>query len=204
LPESVLDGNSVSDYDLVHRFNIKDKGYYNGIELSIGEQMTFLPRPFNTLGIQANLTLIDVLPIRTRRVLVLDDPAQNAAMVDQAGRALDTNAIPLQGNIIINWRHRKLAFLAAVSHTGRTLRSVSRQIIKYSNLDEQYMITLTRNEPRTVVDLKIEYRWNRHFVPYLQLRNLFNSRATQTINGYYVYEINSPWPAFEIGIRGLF
>jgi len=195
---------SVENYDLVTRFNIKDKGYYNGIELSAGDQLTFLPKPFDTLGIQANLTLIGITPIKTGSVLVSNDPAQNAAMVDQVNKALKIGAMPVQANLVVNWRYRKLAFLAAIRYMGRTLRGLSQQTIQYSDLPTEYMNALTYSERRSVVDFKVEYRWKQYLTPYIQIRNLFNASSSRAMNGYLLYKIQTPGPTIEAGVRGQF
>jgi len=202
LDASALSG-VVDNYDLITRFNIKDKGYYNGIELSAGDQLTFLPKPFDTLGIQANLTIIGITPIKTGGVLVSNDPAQNAAMAGQVSKALRIGAMPVQANLVLNWRCRKLTMLCAIRYMGRTLRDVSEQTIQYSDLPAAYMNAQTYSERRVVVDFKIEYRWNRYLAPYIQFRNLFNASNSRTMNGYLLYEQRST-PAMKAGIRGKF
>ena len=203
LKPSQLSGK-ISDYDLVTRFNIPDRGYYNGIELSYAEQFTRLPAPFNTLGLQASFTRIQVEPIKTSRVLVSGNTAQNAALVDQVAHALELNAMPVQASLVMNWRYRKLSTQAALSFQGQTLRSLSQQTIQYTGRPVEYINVMRRNESRTVVDLKMEYRWRRQCVPYVQIRNLFNSAGRLTANGYYVYDNHRSWPTYEFGVRGLF
>jgi hypothetical protein len=124
--------------------------------------------------------------------------------VEQVGEALSLNAMPVQANLVLNWRYKKLAVLAATSFTGRTLRSVSQKTIQYKNLPTEYYNVRERNEARTVVDLKLEYRWKRSVTPYLQIRNLFNDPGHLTDDGHYVYDLERGWPTYEIGVRGQF
>ena len=207
------------DFNVITKFNIQDKGYYNGIELSAGETLTFLPRPFNTLGIQAGLTLIDVRPIRTNRVLDADNPVQNASLKEQARWSLETNAVPIVANIILSWRYRKLALQSSITHTGRTLRSATHYDIQYSDLPNYndpntpyiperglpaYKLALLRAEPRTKVDIRAEWRWKPYMRPYIQIRNLTNAQFRRTLNGNPTYWTEYSQPYYEIGIRGSF
>ncbi|MCL1888436.1 MAG: TonB-dependent receptor, partial [Kiritimatiellaeota bacterium] len=211
MDESDFEGGVFEDYDLVTRFNIKDKGYYNGLEFSFGETLSFLPRPFKTLSIQASLTLIKITPITTDRVLVADNPASNASMVDQVHKSLKSDAMPVTASLYLSWRYKKLAVTSSIKHTGRTLRAVSPQTIQWDDRRDadgkyinEYINTMTRAEARTTVDLKLEYRWNSLMRPYLQVKNLFNARARRTIDGYNSLWSAPPAPTYEIGFRGYF
>ena len=199
-------------YDLVQKFNIKDKGYYTGIEMSIGDRLTFLPAPFNTLGLQANLTLVNISPIKTNEasvneVRIAGSPAENANLIDQVKWALKRGSTPIKGSIVLDWRYQKIYVQSSISHIGRKLATLTRETIRYTNWTEdrqEYMNALYYMKARTLVDLKIEYRWKQQWTPYLQARNIFNATRNRTVNDYFMYRLVNPAPVYEIGLRGTF
>ena len=159
-----------SDYDVVTRFNVPEPGRYSGLELMYSQTLGFLPGPFKTLGLQLNATFIDVDPIKTKQVLVADNAAQNASLVEQVGYALVTNAVTRQYNAALSWRFKGLNAMATVNHSGKTLKGVSRFDVRYTGGALNYINTLTHMKPRTTVDLRLEYAWSRRVVPFLQIR----------------------------------
>jgi TonB-dependent receptor len=192
---------SLGEYDVVSRFNIPDKGYYSGVELMYAKTFTALPVPFNTLGIQLSATFIDVEPIETDRVLVADNAAQNRALVEQVRLALDREAVKRTGSVVLNWKYAGFTALLSANHSGRALKSVTRNEVKYSDLAMDYMNERVSIEPRTVVDARLEYRFGR-LVPYVQVRNVFNAPIKYTSNGHLLHKTDYLGPRYEVGIRG--
>ena len=191
-----------SDYDVVTRFNVPEPGRYSGLELMYSQTLGFLPGPFKTLGLQLNATFIDVDPIKTKQVLVADNAAQNASLVEQVGYALVTNAVTRQYNAALSWRFKGLNAMATVNHSGKTLKGVSRFDVRYTGGALNYINTLTHMKPRTTVDLRLEYAWSRRVVPFLQIRNLFNAPTENTQNGYLLNVQDYLDPKLELGLRG--
>jgi len=191
-----------SDYDVVTRFNVPERGRYQGLELVYSQTLGFLPGALKTLAVQLNATFIDVSPIRTRQVLVAGNPAQDASIVEQVAYALETNAVTRQYNAALSWRHRGLNLLATLNHAGRTLKGVSRTDVRYTGGALQYQNNLSHMAPRTTVDLRLEYAYSRRIVPFLQLRNLFNAPIENTQNGYLLNVQDYLDPKLEFGLRG--
>lgn len=191
-----------SDYDVVTRFNVPERGRYRGLELMYSQTLGFLPGALKSLGLQLNATFIDVAPIRTRQTLVAGNPEQNTALVEQVGYALETNAVTRQYNAALSWRHRGLYVLATLNHAGRTLKGVSRSDVRYTGGALGYLNTLTHMRPRTTVDVRLEYAHSRRVVPFLQLRNIFNAPIENTQNGYLLNTQDYLDPKLEFGLRG--
>lgn len=193
---------AVSDYDVVTRFNVPEPGRYTGLELMYSQNLKFLPGPLKTLGLQLNATFISVDPIRTRQVLVADNAEQNAALVQQVGYALESDAVQRQYNAALSWRFRGLSAVATLNHAGKTLKGVSRSDVRYTGGALTYVNNLTHMLARTTVDLRLEYAYSRRIVPFLQLRNIFNEPIENTQNGYLLNTQNYYDPKMEIGLRG--
>jgi TonB-dependent receptor len=191
-----------SDYDVVTRFNVPERGRYQGLELVYSQTLGFLPGALKSLALQLNATFIDVSPIRTRQVLVAGNPAQDASIVEQVAYALETNAVTRQYNAALSWRHRGLSVLATLNHAGRTLKGVSRTDVRYTGGALQYQNNLSHMTPRTTVDLRLDYAYSRRLVPFLQVRNVFNASIENTQNGYLLNTQDFLDPKLEFGLRG--
>ena len=191
-----------SDYDVVTRFNVPEPGRYSGIELMYSQTLGFLPGALRTLGVQLNATFIDVGPINTKQVLIVDNPAQNAALVEQVSYALETSSVPRTYNAALSWRYRGFSTLATVNHTSRALRGVSRSDVRYTGGALTYINNLTHAQARTTVDLRLEYAYSKRIVPFVQLRNLFNAPFESTQNGFLLNVQDYFDPKMELGLRG--
>jgi TonB-dependent receptor len=204
--ELQLDDGSLSgapsDYDVVTRFNVAEPGRYTGLELMYSQTLAFLPAPFDTLGVQANATFIDVGPIVTRQVLVAGNPEQDRALVEQVRHSLELDAVTRQYNLALNWRRKGFTTMLSMNHAGRTLRGISRSDVRYTGQALTYINTRTYMKPRTTVDLRMEYSLSRRVVPFLQIRNLFNEPIANTQNGYLLNVQDYLDPRLEFGVRG--
>lgn len=193
---------AVSDYDVVTRFNVPEAGRYSGLELMYSQALGFLPGALRTLGLQINATFIHVDPIRTRQTLIVGNPEQNAALVEQVAYALKTDAVSRQFNAALSWRFRGLSTVATLNHAGRTLKGVARTDVRYTGGALAYQNNLTHMNPRTTVDLRLDYAWSRRVVPFVQLRNVFNAPIENTQNGFLLNVQNYYDPKAEFGVRG--
>ena len=71
----------ITSYNVASTANINDgAGYYNGFELAYNQTLSFLPAPFNTVGVQANWSRLFIGGIRTNQVLSNSSSFQNAAL----------------------------------------------------------------------------------------------------------------------------
>lgn len=191
-----------SDYDVVTRFNVPEPGRYSGLELMYSQTLGFLPGAFRTLGVQLNATFIDVGPINTKQVLIVDNPAQNAALVEQVSYALETSSVPRTYNAALSWRYKGFSTLATVNYTSRALRGVSRSDVRYTGGALTYVNNLTHAKARTTVDLRVDYAYSKRIVPFVQLRNIFNEKFESTQNGFLLNVQDYSDPKMEIGLRG--
>ncbi|MSU52890.1 MAG: TonB-dependent receptor [Opitutaceae bacterium] len=194
---------TVTDYNVVSRFNVAEKGYYKGLELSYSRRLVFMPAPFDTLGLQVNGTWIHIDPITTNRALISNNAAQNAALLEQVRYSLDLRAVKQQYNMILNWRFKALTTLLTMNYAGRVLSSVSRSDVNYAGQPLAYFNSKQYIEPRKLLDLRMEYRWSQRVTPFVQLRDLLNAPVRVTENGRLLRQMTFLDPRIEFGIKGL-
>lgn len=198
---SALNG-AVSDYNVVSRFNLPEKGHYNGLEVSYSRRLDFLPAPFNTLGLQANGTWIHIDPITTNRALISNNAAQNTALLEQVKYALNLRAVKQQYNLALNWRFKRLTALLTMNYAGRVLSGVSRSDVNYAGQPLAYVNSRQSIEPRKLLDLRLEYRWSQRVTPFVQLRDLLNEPVRVTQNGRLLSQMTFLDPRVEFGFKG--
>ncbi|MEO6244537.1 MAG: TonB-dependent receptor [Opitutaceae bacterium] len=197
---------SYDQYDASYKFNIPDTGNYNGIELSYAQRFTFLPKPFNTLGLQMNATLLSVDPIKTNRVLnnSVTDPNLNAALLNTVNKNLEIAAVKRAFNVVLNYSIGKFGFTATSNYTGKVLKAANRVTVRYNNEPaNRYRFEYLYQAPRELVDLRVDYKHNRRFTPYFQARNVFG-RAIVTSTPYRPQNrAEYGDPIYELGVRGV-
>lgn len=197
-------GSPIEQYDITAKFNVPEAGYYEGIELSYAQNLTFLPKPFQTLGLQINTTLLQVRPIKTEMVFSSTDAALNAATLEQVNKSLELASVKQAVNLQLNYSYGKWGLNIVTNYTGRVLKLVSQKTVKYSDIStNRYYNELQYQAPRQLVDLRIDYKWNRKFTPYLEVRNVFGrpiKMSTQTVPFNHA-EYGDP--IYELGIRGV-
>lgn len=203
IPQSAL-GAPYDQYDITTRFNVREPGHYQGIEMAYAQNFTFLPKPFNTLGLQINTTLLQIQPIKTNMVFSSTDAALNAAILEQVNRSLELASVKRAMNVQLNYSYGKFGFNIITNYTGKVLKVVSQKTVKYSDLAaNQYYNELQYQSPRELVDIRIDYKWNRKYTPYLEVRNIFGrsiSMATQSVPFNHA-EYGDP--IYEFGVRGV-
>lgn len=197
-------GSPVDQYDITTKFNVPDPGHYQGIEASYAQNFTFLPKPFNTLGLQINTTLLKVQPIKTNMVFSSTDAALNAATLEQVNKSLELASVKQAVNVELNYSYGKFGFNIISNYTGRVLKLISQKTVKYSDVaTNRYYNELQYQSPRELVDVRIDYKWTRKFTPYLEVRNIFGrpiNMATQTVPFNHA-EYGEP--IYELGVRGI-
>ncbi|MEY2879156.1 MAG: hypothetical protein RLZZ15_1536 [Verrucomicrobiota bacterium] len=198
--------SSFDQYDASYKFNIPDTGNYNGIELSYAQRFAFLPKPFNTLGLQMNATFLSVDPIKTSRTLnnSLTDPNLNAALLNTVNKNLEIAAVKKAFNVVVNYSVGKFGFTVTSNYTGKVLKNVNRQTVRYSNEPvNRYAFEYLYQSPRELVDFRVDYKHNRKLTPYFQARNVFG-RAIVTSTPYRPQNrAEYGDPIYEFGVRGI-
>ena len=203
-----FDIGTISDpeeYDLVYKLNIPDPGYYSGIELSYSQTLGFLPPPLNTIGVQLNYTWIDIGSIESAMSFDKNNVYQDAAIREQVSHALDMGAVKNQFNMVLNWKFKKLTLLATVHSEGRVLKWSTINPVRYfRDAATYYMNEYHYMQPRTVVDLRVEYNLLRNFGAYVQFRDLFDAPIRYTANDRFLNYARKGNPMIEIGFKGWF
>ncbi len=198
--------SSFDQYDASYKFNIPDTGNYNGIELSYAQRFTFLPKPFNTLGLQMNATLLSVDPIKTNRVLnnSVTDPNLNGALLNQVNKNLEIAAVKRAFNVVLNYSVGKFGFTVTSNYTGKVLKAANRQTVKYSNEPvNRYAFEYVSQAPRELVDFRVDYKHNRKFTPYFQARNVFGRGIVTSTSFLPSNRAEYGDPIYELGVRGV-
>ncbi|HRE82372.1 MAG TPA: TonB-dependent receptor [Opitutaceae bacterium] len=191
-------------YNLTSLFNIKDPGHYNGIELAYAQTLNFLPKPFKGLGLQVNYTALRVEGIETSQVFDPIDTALDASIREQVKRALHTHAVKEQLNVVINYRLGRWSALLSTHYTGDVFRGSTRRTVRYSGTTaNQYFNEERFSAARALVDLRIDYRINQRFTPYLQVRNLFARPQIYESVGRLLHYTTYGDPMYELGVRGV-
>lgn len=155
------------------------KSRLQGVELSYSQNLTFLPKPFDTFNVQANFTYLDV-----------------SARAPNAMKALDTKysqlraVSPKTANFILGYRYRKLAFTSTTNWVSDSLFGgfvatsffVGTAANPVTGAPDTRLATY-KNEKLTT-DMKLEYTFNRKFAVYFLVRNVFNSQRIDYFRGY--------------------
>lgn len=201
-------GSPFEQYDVTYNYNVPESGHYNGIELGYAQNFSFLPKPFNTIGLQANATLLQVDPIKTKAVFNNSptDPNLNAAILDQVNNTLEVAAVKRAFNVTLNYTLGKFGFTVTSNYTGKVLKGISRKTIRYSNAApavNSYFNELSYQAPRELVDIRMDYKWNRRFTPYFQARNILGRPIVTSSPSVPLNHAEYGDPIFELGVRGV-
>lgn len=197
-------GFPINQYDVTYKFNVPDAGYYNGMEVAYSQNLTFLPKPFNTINLQINGTLLSIDPIKSNAVFSSTDANLNAAILQQIGKNLELAAVKQALNVELNYSIGKWGFNVVTNYTGHVLKAVSQKTVKYSDVPvNQYYNELQYQAPRELVDLRIDYKWNRKFTPYFQARNIFGRPIVMSTPILPFNHAEYGDPIYELGVRGI-
>ncbi len=194
----------LNQYNITSSLNIPDaSGYYNGFELAYNQTLSFLPAPFNTVGVQVNWSRLFIGGIRTNTTLSSTSSFQNAALQQIAYLQLYTTAVTNEFNFEINGTYKKLNALATFNYTGASLLSDTSQTVQYTGAPANFYIAKTMFAPRALTNLRLEYALSRRVTPYFQVYNLFNRPQYNTIDGHLTLRSQYGDPTYELGIRGV-
>ncbi len=204
-------GATFDQYDITTKFNVPDAGHYNGIEVGYSQNFTFLPKPFNTLGLQINGTLLTIDPIKTNMVFSSTDANLNAAILQQVNKTLEFASVKQALNVTLNYSIGKFGFNVSTNYTGHVLKAFSQKTIQYSDLipgtatkiPAQYYNEYQYQAPRELVDVRIDYKWSRKFTPYFQARNIFGRPIIMSTPTLPFNHAEYGDPIFELGVRGV-
>ena len=179
---------------------IRDSGY--------AQNFSFLPKPFNTIGLQANATLLSVDPIKTSAVFSNSptDPNLNSAILDQINNNLQIAAVKRALNVTLNYSIGKFGFTATSNYTGRVLKGISRKTVRYSNASpavNSYFNEYSYQAPRELIDIRIDYKWSRKFTPYFQALNIFGRPIVMSSPVVPINHAEYGDPIYELGVRGV-
>ncbi len=158
-----------------------------GLELSYAQGLSFLPKPFNTINVQANFTFVKV-----------------------SGETFNVRLAQLQGattksaNLIVNWRLGRFSIMGTVYHTGEVETGFGSTLTAPS----------TFNEAITKADLTLNYTIHPRATLYIQARNITGEgrKEFQTPSDpalFKNFRVPSRYseygdPIFNIGVRGTF
>jgi hypothetical protein len=199
-------GSSIDQYDIGYKFNVPDAGHYNGVELGYSQNFSFLPKPFNTLGLQLNATLLSVDPIKTKTVFnnSATDPNLNAAILESVNRGLEIAAVKRAFNATLTYSIGKFGFTLTSNYTGKVLKSANRVSVKYSDVAvNRYIFEYIYQSPRELVDFRMDYKINRKFTPYFQMRNVLKRAIVTSTQDRPSNRAEYGDPIYELGVRGV-
>ncbi len=194
----------VTDYDITTKFNVKDPGHYNGVEASYSQNFSFLPKPFNTLGLQINGTLVSIDPIKTNMVFSSTDANLNRVVLEQVNKTLEFASVKKAVNVTLNYSIGKFSTTITSNYTGRVLKAFSQKTVKYTDVaTNNYYNELQYQAPRELVDVRIEYKYSRLLTPYLLVRNVFGRPIIMSTPTVPFNHAEYGDPIYELGVRGV-
>jgi iron complex outermembrane recepter protein len=197
---------TVSDYDVTYKFNVPEAGHYNGLELGYAQNFSFLPKPFNTLGLQVNATVLSVDPIKTNAVFSSTDANLNRAILQQVQKTMEFAAVKQALNVTLNYSIGKFGFTVTSSYTGHVLKAFSQKTVKYTDVavaNQDYYNELQYQAPRELVDFRVDYKHNRKITPYFQARNIFGRPIVMSTPIVPFNHAEYGDPIYELGVRGV-
>ncbi len=177
-----------------------------GVELSYAQNLTFLPKPFDSLNVQANYTITDISAF-----------SPDASLANDAQLAQSRGVSPRSANLILGWRYKKFSttittnWVSASEFGGFVGTSAVIGTAGTATLADT-RLALFRDE-KTTTDIKVEYAFSKRFSAYFLVRNVFNSPRKDYARGYTpqngtftvpyrYYEFGEPH--LTIGFKGRF
>lgn len=147
-----------------------------GIEASYQQQFSFLPGVFKGLGAFANFTYLEA--------------QGDFGTLTQTSRL--PQMAPRSGNAGINFRYRGLDTRFLANWTGQKYKGTTSGIDVY-------------NEERLLLDIKLQYSFNRRYDVFLDINNITDEppRTDISLNGLHFFKTNQG-VAFIAGVRGRF
>jgi TonB-dependent receptor len=196
--------SGLNQYDLIQKVNVAGTGHYNGIELAYAQNFTFLPKPFNTIGLQVNGTIVSIDPIKTNQVFSATEPSLQAAALEQINKNLELATGKQSLNVSLSYSLGKFGLNIQSNYTGHVLKTITRKTIKYSDeTANRYFNELQYQAPRELVDVRLDYKYSRLITPYVQARNIMGRPIIMSTPTLPINHAEYGDPIYEIGIRGV-
>lgn len=180
---------------------------YQGVELSYAQNLTFLPKPFNSLDVQANYSYTQVEAKDA-------DPFRQLDTYYSAFRAVAPQTV----NVVLGYRFGKFHATLTNNWVDESIYGgfvSTNYVTGVANTTNQALDTrlLLKKDEKLTTDIKLEYAFRRGLSGYIQVRNVFNSARKEFLQGYLPQYRNVVLPMryFEfgephltLGIRGTF
>ena len=171
------------------------KSTLDGIELSYAQNLTFLPKPFDGLNIQANFTYVDIQAKDSDPLVELDTYYSQMRAVS-----------PKTANFILGYRYGKFTVTSTTNWVDESLyggfvsTSYFTGTANTTNQALDTRLTLNKDEKFTT-DLKVEYAISKYVSAYFLVRNITNSAREEFLRGYLPQNQNVvlPYRYFEFG-----
>ena len=197
---------TVSDYDVTYKFNVPEAGHYNGLEVGYAQNFSFLPKPFNTLGLQINGTILSIDPIKSRAVFSSTDANLSRAVLEQVQKTMEFASVKQALNVTLNYSIGKLGVTVTSNYTGHVLKAFSQKTVKFTDVavaNQQYYNELQYQAPRELVDIRLDYKYSRKLTPYFQARNVLARPIITSTPTLPFNHAEYGDPIYELGVRGV-
>ena len=183
------------------------KSSIQGFEVAYAQNLTFLPKPFDGLNVQANFTYIDITATDA-------DPYRAIDTLYSQLRAV----APKTANFILGYRYKNFSTTITTNWVDESLyggfvnTNYFTGTANTTTPASDTRLTLNKDEKLTT-DVKVEYAIDQRFSVYFLVRNITNSPRKEFLRGYLPqnYGVVLPLRYFEfgephltIGLRGTF
>lgn len=184
------------------------KSVLQGAELSYSQNLTFLPKPFDGLSVQANYTYVDVTAKDANPSRALDLEYSQLRAVS-----------PQTANFILGYRYRNVSVTSTTNWVSESLFGgfVATSFFTGTAANPTTGAPDTRllnyRDQKATTDIKIEYAISKEVAVYFLVRNIFNSQRIDYYQGYLPQNRNVvlPFNRYEfgephltLGVRGRF
>lgn len=182
------------------------KSRLSGFEIGYAQNMTFLPKPFDGLNVQANYSVVDISASDSDPLRAIDTEYSQSRAVS-----------PRTANFILGYRYGSFNTTITTNWVSESLFGgfVNTSFLSgaaNANPALDTRLALYRDEKATT-DVKVEYSFSKRFSAYFLVRNIFNSARKDYAQGYLPqYRATVlPWRYYEfgephltLGVRGRF
>lgn len=167
---------------------------YQGIEVSVAQNLTFLPKPFDGLSVQANYTYVDI----------------TSPDLDTEYSALRAVS-PETFNLILGYRYGRFNATVTNNWVSESLYGGFVNTSFFAGSGDNRLLRM--KDEKWTTDIKVEYSFHRNISAYVVLRNIFNTGRNEYFQGYVpaARDVVVPMrygefgePFISFGIRGTF
>lgn len=167
---------------------------YQGVEFSFAQNLTFLPKPFDGLSVQANYSYVDI-------------SSDDLDTEYSAKRAVSPQTI----NVILGYRLGRFNATITNNWVDENLYGGFVNTSYFAGTGDNRLLRM--KDEKWTTDAKVEYSINKYVSAYAVVRNIFNSGREEYFQGYIPSkrDIILPMrygefgePSITFGIRGTF